>query len=223
MDNKYKQMNKKIIFAVMTGMVLMTPCLLVSCGTQYTEKELAGLWVEPVPGMNKVHGIALKEGGAAHSINMATLLYDHWECKGDRLILSGESIGNKTTSSFSDTLKIEKVTADSLILMRGGLRISYRKSIEDCGFSASPGKKLHGTITFAPEVRTFRPDGTTTDYWIIDKSGYLQEKYKEAGVPEWKIEAELELKEVAHPTAEFAKNYAATYEVMRVIRLDENE
>lgn len=202
---------------------LMASCSLVACGTQYTEKELVGLWVEPIPGMNKVQGIALKENGAAHSINMATLSYNHWECKGDQLILSGESVGNKTTSSFTDTLKIEKVTADSLILMRGKLRISYKKSIEECGFAASPGEKLHGTITFAPEVRTFRPDGTETDYWIIDKSGYLQEKYKEAGVSEWKIEAELELKKVDHPTAEFAKNYTATYEVMRVIRLDENK
>ena len=202
---------------------LMTSCLLVSCGTKYTEKELVGLWVEPIPGMNKVQGVALKEGGAAHSINMATLLYNHWECKGDRLILSGESVGNKITSRFSDTLKIEKVTADSLILLRGDLRIAYRKSIEDCGFSASPGKRLTGTITFAPEVRTFRPDGTTTDYWIIDKSGYLQEKYNSANVSEWKIEAELELKEVTSPTAEFAKNYAATYEVMKVIRLGKSK
>lgn len=215
-------MNKNIIFTVMTGMALMTSSLLVSCGPQYTEKDLVGLWVEPVPGMNMVQGIALEEGGTAHSVNMATLLYNHWECKGDQLILSGESVGNKVTCSFSDTLKIEKVTADSLILVCGNLRIGYRKSIEECGFSASAGKRLHGTITFAPEVRTFRPDGTETDYWIIDKSGYLQEKYKEADVAEWKIEAELELKEVAHPTAEFAKNYAATYEVMRVIRLDEN-
>ena len=201
---------------------LTTSCLFVSCGTKYTEKELVGLWVEPVPGMNKVQGVALKEGGAAHSINMATLLYHHWECKGNKLILSGESVGNKSTNSFYDTLKIEKVTADSLILRRGKLRIGYRKSIEECGFSASPGKKLHGTITFAPEVRTFRPDGTTTDYWIIDKSGYLQEKYKEAGVSEWKIEAELELKEVTCQTPEFAKNYAATYEVMRVIKFSEH-
>lgn len=198
---------------------------LVSCHTnvKYTEQELVGLWVEPIPGMSNVQGVALKEGGEAYSINMATLLYEHWECNGSELLLTGKSVGNHQTIAFTDTLKIEKVSADSLILMRGKTRIAYRKSIEECGFSASPGKKLHGTLTIAPEVRTFRPDGTTTDYWIIDKSGYLQVKYKEAKVPEWKVEAELELKEVATPTAEFAKKYAGTYEVMRVVGLDESE
>lgn len=198
---------------------------LVSCHTdvKYTEQELVGLWVEPIPGMSNVQGVALKEGGEAHSINMATLLYEHWECNGSELLLTGKSVGNHQTIAFTDTLKIEKVSADSLILMRGKTRIAYRKSIEECGFSASPGKKLHGTVTIAPEVRTFRPDGTTTDYWIIDKSGYLQAKYKEAKVPEWKVEAELELKEVTEPAAEFAKNYAGTYEVMRVISLNESD
>lgn len=202
---------------------LMASCFLISCDTKNTESELVGLWVEPIPGMNGVQGIALKEGGEAHSINMATLLYNHWECKGNQLILSGESVGNKTAGNFTDTLEIEKVTADSLILKRAQLRIAYGKSIEECGFSASPGEKLHGTITFAPEVRTFRPEGTTTDYWIIDKSGYLQEKYKEADVSEWKIEAELELKEVDPQASELGKNYAATYEVMKVIRLGEDK
>lgn len=197
----------------------------VSChiNTEYVEQDLIGLWVEPVPGMNDVQGVALKEGGEAHSINMATLLYEHWECNGNELLLTGKSVGNHQTIAFIDTLKIEKVSADSLILMRGKTRIAYRKSIEECGFSVSLGKKMHGIVTIAPEVRTFRPDGTTTDYWIIDKSGYLQARYEDAKVPEWKAEAELELKEVINPTAEFAKNYAGTYEVMRVIGLDESK
>ena len=196
----------------------------VSChtNTKYAKQELVGLWVEPIPGMSKVQGVALKEGGEAHSINMATLLYEHWECNGNELLLTGKSVGNHQTIAFTDTLKIEKISADSLILMRDKTRIIYRKSIEECGFSAY-GKKLHGTITFAPEVRTFRPDGTTTDYWIIDRSGYLQVRYEETKVAEWKVKAELELKEISNPTAEFAKNYAGTYEVMRVISLDESK
>ncbi len=197
----------------------------VSChtNTKYTEQELVGLWVQPIPGMNKVQGVALEEGGKAHSINMATLLYEHWECNGNKLFLTGKSVGNHQTIAFTDTLKIEKVSADSLILMKGKVRIAYRKSIEGCGFSVSPRIILHETITFAPKVHTFRPDGTTTDYWIIDKSGYLQVRYKEAKVPEWRVEAELELKEVTKPTAEFTKHYAGTYEVMRVICMDESK
>lgn len=104
----------------------------VSCqtNTKYAEQELVGLWVEPIPGMSTVQGFALKEGGEAHSINMATLLYEHWECNGNELLLTGKSVGNKQTIAFTDTLKIEKVSADSLILMRGKMRIAYRKYIE---------------------------------------------------------------------------------------------
>ncbi len=47
---------------------LIALSLFASCSTKYTEKELEGLWVEPIPGMNKVQGIALKEGGHILSI-----------------------------------------------------------------------------------------------------------------------------------------------------------
>lgn len=106
---------------------------------------------------------------------MATLVYGSWQYSGDELILTGKSIGNGTKSRFTDTLKIEMVSADSLILMRGNLHIGYRRSVEDCGFTAASGKIMCGIVTFAPEVRTFRPYGDTTVFWLIDKSGYLNE------------------------------------------------
>ena len=72
---------------------------------------LIGEWTEPVPGMeNMIQGFKLEEGGKASSINMATLKYKTWEQQGDLLILTGESIGNGQTISFSDTLTIKKAT-----------------------------------------------------------------------------------------------------------------
>ncbi len=41
----------------------------VSCHTtitKYTDQELVGLWVEPIPGMDKMQGVALKDGGELH-------------------------------------------------------------------------------------------------------------------------------------------------------------
>lgn len=105
----------------------------MSCSTGYTEQEFEGKWIEPIPGMpSKVQGFSLEKDGAAHSINMATLVYDSWKYSGNKLILTGKSIGNGATSDFSETWNIEKVTKDSLVVMRGNLRKCYRRSIEDC-------------------------------------------------------------------------------------------
>ena len=196
----------------------------VSCSTKYTKQELVGLWIEPMPGMpGKVQGIALEQGGTAHSINMATLAYESWQCSGDELILTGESIGNGTKGRFTDTLKIETVSADSLILMRGNLRVGYRRSVEDCGLSAASGEIMRGIETFAPEVRIFRPYGDTTVFWLIDKSGYLNEKYRQSGTAEWNADAELELRAVDRTAAEFAIDYDAAYEVLRIIHISEKD
>ncbi len=90
--------------------------------------DLVGEWVEPIPGMeNQIQGISLEKDGIASSINMSTLQYEKWERKGDMLILSGKSIGNHMTLSFADTLMIEKLTADELILRQNNLSRKYRK------------------------------------------------------------------------------------------------
>lgn len=90
--------------------------------------SIEGKWVEPIPGMeNQVQGICLEKGGKAYSINMATLQYESWEKKNNMLVLTGKSIGNHETGSFSDTLVIEKLTKDELTLKKGNLTINYTK------------------------------------------------------------------------------------------------
>lgn len=84
------------------------------------EPTLEGEWTQPVNGMpGKVQGMLLAADGKASSIDMATLLYESWSREADRLILSGKSLGNGQTISFSDTLRIDRLTADSLILSAG--------------------------------------------------------------------------------------------------------
>ena len=89
---------------------------------------IEGKWVEPVPGIEgEVQGVSLEKDGKASSINMATLRYDNWEREGDNLILFGKSIGNGQTISFIDTLSIEKLTADELVLKKGDWIVNYKK------------------------------------------------------------------------------------------------
>lgn len=100
--------------------------LLVACGGN--SASIVGSWVEPVPGMEgQVQGIKMEEGGTASSVNMATLVYESWKQEGDKLILTGKSIGNGQTIEFADTMEIKKLTADSLFLDGRGMEIRYAK------------------------------------------------------------------------------------------------
>lgn len=99
--------------------------LLTGCGNG---ADVSGKWVQPVPGMPEMEqGFLLQEGGQAASVNMATLQYETWERQGDRLILSGKSIGNHQTLSFRDTLIIERLTPDSLVVRKGNHVSTYAR------------------------------------------------------------------------------------------------
>ena len=88
-----------------------------ACGGQKSPDSIIGSWVMPIEGQpGKTQGIKIEEGGNASSINMATLVYKHWEQQGDDLYLTVKSIGNGIEIEGLDTLKIEKLTADSLVL-----------------------------------------------------------------------------------------------------------
>lgn len=100
-------MKKAIIFI---GVVLLTAC-------SVNKQELIGSWVEPIPGMeDQKQGISIQEDGSASSINMHTLVYTGWQLDGNKLLLSGASVGNGQTINFTDTAKIVKLTPDSLVL-----------------------------------------------------------------------------------------------------------
>ena len=115
-------MTTKQVFNSVCGIiaaVAFTAC----CGN-----GIEGRWVEPVPGMkNQVQGMNLEHGGKASSINMATLQYERWEKRGDRLFLSGRSIGNGMTIDFTDTLTIVKLTPTDLTLQRGDLTMNFQR------------------------------------------------------------------------------------------------
>lgn len=111
---------KKIVFVL--GM------LFALCACNPGETDLVGSWTQPIPGQERQQGMKLEKGGKASSINMATLQYESWKKEGKQLILTGKSIGNGQTISFSDTLDVVKSTPEQLILKRGAYETTYTKA-----------------------------------------------------------------------------------------------
>lgn len=102
---------KKLIFGA--AVIAMA---LAACNSKKSTDSIIGSWVMPIEGQSGVQGIKLEEDGEASSINMATLVYKYWDQQGDDLYLTVKSIGNGIEIEGIDTLKIEKLTADSLVL-----------------------------------------------------------------------------------------------------------
>lgn len=112
-------------FALMFSVVMLTACSQPSVDNQ---PSIEGSWVEPIPGMSdQEQGFTLGSDGKATSINMATLQYESWKQDGDLLILSGKSIGNHQTISFTDTLVVEKLSSDSLSVKQKGNTRAYSR------------------------------------------------------------------------------------------------
>lgn len=115
------------------AMVSMVACCMVmaSCAKMGVSK-IEGTWTQPIPGMtDQVQGFKLNADGTAESVNMATLKYNSWRlCGYDTLLLVGSSIGNGTSSHFTDTLTIKVLTEDSLHLTRGIMTVKYARATE---------------------------------------------------------------------------------------------
>lgn len=103
---------KTLLLAATVLIIAMT-----ACNEKKSKVTIIGSWIMPIDGQpGKMQGIRLGEDGEASSINMATLVYKYWEQQGDELYLTVKSIGNGVEIEGIDTLKIEKLTTDSLVL-----------------------------------------------------------------------------------------------------------
>ncbi len=79
---------------------------------------LLGQWVESTSDYHQ--GFELRAGGAAHGIGMSTVSVSQWELPdSDHLWMMGVILGSGENTVFEDTLEIEKLTADSLVLREG--------------------------------------------------------------------------------------------------------
>lgn len=184
-----------------------------------------------VPGISNLkQGFTLEANGSASSINMATLKYEKWKKEGNLLLLSGISIGNHQSISFTDTLTVEQLTQDSLILKKGELVLRYSKTNEIPDEEAiptpdTPTQKLlsvKGKLIIGHETRSFTSEGDSTDYWIVDKTGELLQKYDgetkgiKNGTP---VYVELEVIDMGKSDEGFAADYAGVYHVMKINKI----
>lgn len=87
-------------------------------GSAVTAADLEGSWVSPVAGQpGQEEGFELRPGGAAASVNMATMLYSRWSLPGPgRLRLHYTSVGNKVTSSGDEDYSIISLGQNKLFL-----------------------------------------------------------------------------------------------------------
>lgn len=188
--------------------------------------------VEPAPGMPEVfQGFRLNEDGSATSIQMATLQYESWKREGELLILYGKSIGNRQTFSFTDTLKVEKLTETTLVLKRKEQLHTYLRTGEDFTTLTTtklvPTEKIKtvkGILKMGHEVRTFRAENDTQDYWVVDTSLQLNKAYNEIigevnmGTP---VYVELEVIDKGKTDEGFAASYDGVYHVAQIKEIKE--
>lgn len=91
----------------------------------------------------------------------------------------------------------------------------------DCDTTATT--VIRGRVVFSHEVRAFTPEGDTTEYWLQDRGGALEEAYDRLtggvknGTP---VRAELRVRYLGPSDEGFAAEYAGVYRVMEIIRLE---
>ena len=98
-------------------LILMLAAASVCCKPK--EIDLTGTWTQPVPGQagGWSQGMQLNADGTASSVNMYTLVLESWKREGDKLILTGKSVGNginiaRTTRFSSDRERMSRLSAD---------------------------------------------------------------------------------------------------------------
>lgn len=106
--------------------VLLFSALALSFSMISCTSPLVGTWVQPQTSYTQEQGFVLYKDGTADDINVDFVKYESWEKKGDLLILRGKNIGS-VKRDFSDTMKIEKVTDNELILSQSGYSVTFRR------------------------------------------------------------------------------------------------
>ena len=103
-------------------------------GSSVTVKDIAGTWVEAVPGTidnasedKQMQGFTLNEDGTAESVNMHTLLILKWRIDNGYLILTEKSIGNGISSIGEEKYKIITAGRKKLSLMKGSSAFEYTR------------------------------------------------------------------------------------------------
>ena len=87
-------------------------------GCKSEKYDICGIWIHsPQTGWGV--GVSLNDDGTAKAINLGDMLFDTWERESDNLIIKGVNVVSGIGLEFTDTLQIDMLTADSLIVSSG--------------------------------------------------------------------------------------------------------
>lgn len=81
---------------------------------------------------------------------------------------------------------------------------------------------LKGELVISAETRTFKPEGSSDTYWVIDKTGKLYREYDKVtggiknGTP---VHAELQVEDAGKSKEGFAATYKSVYNVHKINRI----
>lgn len=109
--------------------VLLIGALALSFSMVSCTSPLVGTWVQPQTSFTQEQGFTLFKDGTADDVNVDYVQYESWEKYGDYLILNGKNIGS-VKKEFSDTLKIEKVDDNELVLSQSGEKVIFKRKID---------------------------------------------------------------------------------------------
>lgn len=95
-----------------------------SCGS----KSVEGTWVEPAKedGIVGEIGFTLLKDGSVVPINMGYSEFQTWEKVGNKLIFKGKYTGTNP-HDFADTLTIQELTDEKLVLEQAGYTVTYQR------------------------------------------------------------------------------------------------
>lgn len=223
--------------------ILFFPLFLQACGDKY-DRRLTGQWLDVRPtGSGQSEGFCLQSEGKAYAIGKAGVEYTDWKCHRKKLILRGHRTDTEHHLQFSDTLRILRITPDTLFLedMKGLPRTFFRTErtrnlgeITSDSVSNAPGKAtvsierehvvqtLKGQICVAHEVRCFKPEGQNLEYWFVDKTQSVEKAYAKlmSGVEDGRpVQAELEVEYSGKSADGFAAEYAGVFVVRKLISM----
>lgn len=84
--------------------------------------------------------------------------------------------------------------------------------------------EVTGKLTIGHEVRSFKADNDTIEYWFIDRTGKVREMYEEL-VPEGMkdytpVKTELKVVKKGKSDDGFAADYDGTFEIVEVLMME---
>jgi hypothetical protein len=111
-------MNKRLILMALGCFLGL---FLTSCGD-----PIVGTWMESTTEFADSTGFTLQKDGSVVPINMGYYEYKTWKKDGDKLILSGQFTGTNP-HDFCDSMNIQKLTKEELVLEQGGYSLNFQK------------------------------------------------------------------------------------------------